>query len=213
MQQDFDEKYKVYTWKNGMYLHWILNPGLVINELILGQRVPKITLQDKTSDLPRFERNFIPCPHCEKIHDSRTWSPQLGTGFKNWFGLYCPNCGEVIPCLLNVFSFILLAITFPIWGWFKKDLKNTWLKKQPQRFENSDFKTIKNPFRNKGWIKLGLGWGSFMFIFMTFIFPLISGSKITILSVIVAIPIWIMAGLLFGYAMKKIMNKKLSKSS
>ena len=39
------EKYKIYTWKNWMVLHWILNPGLAINELILGQRVPKISLR------------------------------------------------------------------------------------------------------------------------------------------------------------------------
>ena len=47
---EFDkEKYKVYTWKNWMMLHWILNPGLAINELILGQRVPKVSLEDKTN--------------------------------------------------------------------------------------------------------------------------------------------------------------------
>ena len=45
---EFDkEKYKVYTWKNWMMLHWILNPGLAINELILGQRVPKVSLEDE----------------------------------------------------------------------------------------------------------------------------------------------------------------------
>jgi hypothetical protein len=35
-----EEKYKVYTWKNWMMLHWIINQGLAINELILGQRTP-----------------------------------------------------------------------------------------------------------------------------------------------------------------------------
>ena len=56
------EKYKIYTWKNWMVLHWILNPGLAINELILGQRIPKISLEDKISNKPRIERTFIPCP-------------------------------------------------------------------------------------------------------------------------------------------------------
>jgi hypothetical protein len=53
-------------------LHWILNPGLAINELILGQRVPKVRLEDKTIDKPRIERVLIPCPHCETLHDGRT---------------------------------------------------------------------------------------------------------------------------------------------
>ena len=98
------KKWKVYTWKNWMMIHWMINPGLVINELILGQRVPKVTLEDKESNKPRIERSYVPCPHCEKLHDSRTWSTQNNTGFKNWFGLYCNNCGKIIPCLINIFS-------------------------------------------------------------------------------------------------------------
>ncbi|MGK0413746.1 MAG: hypothetical protein ACJA1B_001954, partial [Polaribacter sp.] len=110
---EFDkEKFKVYSWKNWMMLHWILNPGLAINELILGQRIPKISLEDKISDKPRMERSFIPCPHCKTLHDGITWSTQNRTAFKNWFGLYCTNCEKIIPCLMNAFSFILLAITF-----------------------------------------------------------------------------------------------------
>lgn len=57
-------KCKVYTWKHWMILHYILNPGLAINELILGQRVPKITPEDKSSEKPRVERSYVPCPHC-----------------------------------------------------------------------------------------------------------------------------------------------------
>ena len=82
MEFDKDE-YKVYTWENGMVLHWILNPGLAINELILGQRVPKVSLEDRASDKPMIERSFVPCPHSEKIHDGRTWSTQTGTAFKS----------------------------------------------------------------------------------------------------------------------------------
>ena len=66
---EFDnKKWKVYTWKNWMIIHWIINPGLVINELILGQRIPKIYLEDKESTKPRIDRTFVPCPHCEKLH-------------------------------------------------------------------------------------------------------------------------------------------------
>jgi hypothetical protein len=30
------KKYKIWDWKSPVILHWIINPGLVINELILG---------------------------------------------------------------------------------------------------------------------------------------------------------------------------------
>ena len=79
----------------------MLNPGLAINELILGQRVPKIMLIDQISDKPFMERTYVPCPHCDTYHDGRTWSQQNNTAFKNWFGLYCPNCGDIIPCIRN----------------------------------------------------------------------------------------------------------------
>lgn len=146
-------------------LHWIINPGMVINELILGQRVPKISLEDKESGKPRIERSYIPCPHCEKIHDNRTWSTQNGTAFKNWFGLYCPNCREIIPCLWNIFSIITIAILFPIWFFLKDRLKENWIRKQSNRFEKLDLNSIPNPYEGKGWMKVGLGWGFFMFFF------------------------------------------------
>jgi len=206
----FDKsKYKVYTWRNWMVLHWILNPGLIINELILGQRVPKITLEDKTIDKPKFERSIIPCPHCETLHDARTWSTQNGTAFKNWFGLYCNSCGKIIPCIISVFSLIILIITFPIWVWFKDKVKNKWLEKQPQRFKNIEIEKIPNPFGNKSWIKIGLSWGLFMFIIMSVLFPLYFGSEINFKTILLSIIIWTISGLLFGYTMKLFLNTTL----
>jgi hypothetical protein len=209
---EFDkEKFKVYSWKNWMMLHWLLNPGLVINELILGQRIPKISLEDKISDKPRMERSFIPCPHCKTLHDGRTWSTQNRTAFKNWFGLYCTNCEKIIPCLMNAFSFILLAITFPIWGWFKKSLKANWLKKQPERYKNLDISKTPNPFEKNNWIKTGLSWGAFMFVIMSVLFPYFGNHEITLLSIVLGLVVWTLGGLLFGYTMKKFMIKTIHK--
>lgn len=211
---NFDKtKYKVYTWKNWMMLHWILNPGLIINELILGQRVPKITLEEKTTNKPRFERGFIPCPHCETLHDSRTWSTQNGTAFKNWFGLYCNTCGKIISCLINVFSLIILIITFPLWGWFKSKMERAWLEKQPERFKNIKLEKVPNPFDKKSWVKTGLGWGAFMFIMMTIIHPLYDGTEISLRTILLGIVIWTISGLLFGYSMKSFFSKTLNKQS
>jgi len=56
----FDKiSYKIYPWKSWMMLHWIFNPGLVINELILGQRVPSLSAKDKTIDKPRSENTLV----------------------------------------------------------------------------------------------------------------------------------------------------------
>ncbi len=65
-------KFKIWIWRNPVMLHWIINPGLAINELLLGQRVPKVSLEDKTIDKPRFEKTMVPCLHCETLHNGRT---------------------------------------------------------------------------------------------------------------------------------------------
>lgn len=202
----FDKKYKVYTWKNWMYFHWIINPGIAINELIFGQRVPKVTLIDKTSNKPKYESSFIPCPHCNTLHDGRTWSTNNGTAFKNWFGLYCHKCNQVIPCLTNIFTYLILATTYPIWGWFHVSLKNKWLENQPKRYNNLDLETQPNPYEGNGWMKQGLNWGLSMFVIMTFLFPLIMGEKITLLKIAIGIPVWTIGGLGFGYSMKSLMG-------
>lgn len=207
------DKYRVYTWKHWMLLHWILNPGLAINELIMGQRVPRISLEDKTSEKPRAERTFVPCPHCEKLHDGRTWATHNGTAFKNWFGLYCSNCGKIIPCLTNGLSFIILALTFPIWGWFKESLKAKWLEKQPERYKNVNIEMTPNLMDKKTWIKTGLSWGAFMFLIMSVGFPYIDGQEITLKSTSIGLIVWTIAGFGFGYTMKLFMNKKGRKNA
>ncbi len=204
------EKYKVYTWKNWMVLHWILNPGLAINELILGQRIPKVSLEDKTINKPRIERTLVPCPHCETLHDGRTWSTENGTALKNWFGLYCKNCGYTIPCLTNVLSFIILVITFPIWGWFRQSLRVKWLKKQPERYENIDIENIPNSFDKKSWIKTGLIWGVFMFLIMSIGLPYFGGQEITWKASLLGFVAWTIGGLVFGYTMKLFTNKTIN---
>jgi hypothetical protein len=203
-----EDRYKIYTWKHWMLLHWILNPGLAINELLLGQRVPKITLEDKTSDKPRIERTFVPCPHCESLHDGRTWSTENGTAFKNWFGLYCPSCGEIIPCLVNATSMIIMVVTFPVWGLFRNMLKDYWLKKQPARYANIDINKTTNHFSDARWVKSGLGFGLIMFLGLDIAAPYLVGQADTITNLLPKAVIWTVAGLGFGYFMMKYLGTK-----
>jgi hypothetical protein len=204
-------KFKIWNWKNPVMLHWIINPGLVINELILGQRVPKTMLIERDSSKTLQEKINVPCPHCGTIHSGLKWSTK-NNGFKNWFGLYCDNCGKTIPCLTNLTSYLILALTFPIWMWFKDSLKQNWLQKQPSRYNNLDLQNVPNPFEGYGWIRQGLYWGLFMFVFFNVLFPLINGESLILRKVLFGIPICTIGGLAFGYTMKLINRKRTIKT-
>lgn len=205
-------KFKIRNWKSAEMLHWIINPGLVFNEIILGQRLPKVMLIEKNTSKTFQEKTKIPCPHCGTLHSGLKWSTK-NNAFKNWFGLYCDNCGKTIPCLTNLTTFLLLSLTFPVWIWFKDKWKMTWLKKQPERYQNMDLKNVQNPFEEYGWIKLGLFWGLFMYIFMVLLFPLIDGEGLSTWKVVLGIPIWTIGGIGFGYTMKLINGKNIKKQN
>lgn len=194
-------KFKVWTWKQPLTLLWLINPVIAINELFLGQRIPKIMLVEKNSSKLLIEKTKVPCPHCKTIHSGLKWSTK-NNAFKNWFGLYCDNCGKTIPCLTNFTSYLLLALTFPIWIWFKDKWKKAWLKNQPERYKNLDLENVPSPFEGYGWVRKGLNWGMFMFIFMTLIAPLIFSESITLTSTIIKFFGWAIAGLIYGYTMK-----------
>lgn len=65
----------------------------------------------------------------------------------------------------------------------------------------------------KDWVKVGLGWGVWMFLAMAFVWPLIEGEKIILKTVIIKCIYWIIAGLVFGYlsAKYKIAKTKFKK--
>lgn len=207
-----EEKYKIWDWKSLVILHWMINPGLVFNELILGQTIPKVMLIERKGNKPFYERSLVPCPHCGTLHNGLKWSAQNKTAFKNWYGFYCDHCGEIIPVQKNLTSLLILAITFPIWGWFKKSLKENWLKKQPERYLKLKLEISENKNSTKNWLKYGLLWALLMYVTMTFLFPLIQHEPISTTIALIGIPIWILGGLGFGYTMKVWMNRKGNKT-
>lgn len=98
---------------NPLLLHWVINPGLAVNELLLGQRVPKLSLECQDCKLPLLERSLVPCPNCGVVHDGRIWAGH--SAFGNWLGLVCPSCTQRIPALWGLASLALLALTSPVW--------------------------------------------------------------------------------------------------
>ena len=91
------EEFKSYTPKNWIMRHWVWNPGLAINEVVLGQRIPKLM---RTCDACGGQS--YPCPHCAQSIDLMTWS--RGQAFGHWGGLHCPHCHGEIESLCNVFA-------------------------------------------------------------------------------------------------------------
>ena len=130
MQYD-KNRFKIRALPHPLVLHWVLNPVIMFNELIFGQRLPKVTLIDKKSDKSSMEGCYIPCPHCETLNDSRLWAK--GNTFEHWFGFVCPSCHEIIPCLWNIFSLAILAITFPLWYFPARFFRRRWLEKEKER--------------------------------------------------------------------------------
>lgn len=56
-------------------------------------------------------------------------------------------------------------------------------------------------------MKGAIFWTLLMYVAMTFIFPLAEGSEITLKKALIAIPVWIIAGVCMAYINKKYNTK------
>jgi len=183
-------------------IHWILNPWIAINEIILGQRIPKRMLICESCKLPYIERQYIPCPHCNTLNDARIWSCRFKYMFGNWLGLVCPACGEHIPCLWNITSLIIIGITSPLWyfpyHFYFRDRKTVKPILDTENLKTM-VKIIENPL-----YKTGLPWSVFMWTINSFI-PCLWGYLKTgyfdYHKMFFDGVIWFLGGLFFGTAL------------
>lgn len=89
--------------KAGVSAGWVLMPWLAINELYLGQRLPR-----------RHERCmpcgaiYVACSRCDASVENLDWN--ACKPFWSSAGMRCEPCGARIPCWRNVFA---LAIQWP----------------------------------------------------------------------------------------------------
>lgn len=199
-------KYKIMKLPNVVILHWVLNPGLCINELILGQRLPKATLIDETSDEPLSERSYVECPSCETIHNLKLWGK--GNGFRHYNGLYCPICEEKIPSLLNVFSILLLVLTFPLWKPAQLIYGERFKAWELVRLR-ANSEDAAEPVNASG-MKMGLSFGAAMGVFFLVQAVLIKGWSVE--AVCISIVSALLAGVFFGMTMKFVLSRKGRKS-
>ena len=207
MQYDRN-RFKIWAIPHPLILHWILNPVAVFNELILGQRIPKVSLIDKESSKPLMERIYIPCPNCETLNDVRLWAK--GNAIGHWFGYVCPNCHQIIPCLWNIFSLAILALTCPLWYFPIRLVRQRWIEKEKERLAN----VLERPLiqaKTIHWVPIfTFLWGGFMWLIMEFLpqmWKVLNGGKWDLTIMLVTLPIWLVAGFTCGLLMSLWMNK------
>ena len=191
--------FKRWQLPHPLILHWILNPGTAFNETVLGQRLPKTQLICQECDGPLWDRAYIPCPSCGEMHLGRLASGKRGFG--NWRGIACPSCRQPIPCLWNVFSLLVLLLTFPLWAlpyflYFRK-------RPLPPLFILEDGKPPAPKALTKStWVFMGAAWGGLMWIFMSVV-PVLSGGGQASgwSSALIGLPICMLGGIAFGFLM------------
>ena len=199
-------------WHKFACFHYVLNPGVAVNELVLGQRLPMRTLVCKACDLPLHERSYVPCTECGTLHGFEVQRHYFAFG--NYFGLFCPSCNKEIPCTRNLTARVITGITTPLLSIPIKASKEKWLENRKRKLLalNNDL-TIKQPEPKLSYMKMGIQYGFFMFLFCmimlvsSFLFygtPITSFISLTVSSFIICA----LGGLAFGYSMRWFMEKK-----
>jgi hypothetical protein len=94
------ENTKVWDQRHPAMLHWRWNPGLAVNELAFGQRIP-----ERMEACRECGTWFVRCAACDRSIDTAGWSARDAIG--RWSGLACPECGNDIPCQRNALAGLL----------------------------------------------------------------------------------------------------------
>jgi len=202
-------EFRRWSLPHPLILHWILNPALAFNEIVLGQRLPKTQLICKSCDGPLLERSYVPCPSCGAMHLGRLHSGKQAFG--NWRGIACPACKEEIPCIWNIFSLLILLLTSPFWA----PLYYVYFRGKPLRpmfqTENGKSPALK-PVTKRKWILLGSIWGGLMWLFLSLL-PALNGKgdARSWTAAILGIPLWTCGGILWGFGMWFFMGRAAGK--
>jgi DNA-directed RNA polymerase subunit RPC12/RpoP len=192
-------RYNVWTLPNWILLHFVLNPVLAINELLLGQRVPAVILIDKHCEKPWTERQYARCPDCGELNDA--WAYQTSVG--NYAGLACRACGAKIPTLTNALSWVILRFTWPLWRPLERRYGPALLARQLERGLQ---RTLGSRGAPPSGLKMGLIFGVFMAVF--FIGQQLFMGMPPAAAVIGGLLGGVAAGAVFGAIMKLVMARR-----
>ncbi|MFY9221118.1 MAG: hypothetical protein WAQ98_00525 [Blastocatellia bacterium] len=204
-------------------LHWILNPGLAIFEVVLGMRVPKQLYVCNQCQRHLVERAYVYCSVCSTLHSSLIWSKRNALG--HWFGYVCPKCSAIIPCLWNITSLLVIGITLPIWWFPARFYRHKWLDFEKERLttsqQNLKHQNVSEQIKQINWISRGIiGFGLPMWlVFSSIIFlilpstPRFAGysygkAAIEFLPYFIGgLPLCLLVGAIWGLLMRKRLTK------
>ncbi len=202
-----------------MLLHWVLNPAIAINEVLLGQRIPSVTYCCVNCDRPWAERQYVKCPGCRVFLPPWTWGRANALG--HYFGLFCPDCGHRIPSLMNLVTLIVVAITLPVWLPIWCLVRRRWIpweQDRGRRARDKDVTKILSRSPRYFAITGALGFGIPMWLIFTFLFPYImafgsgqpAGSTRSLPWTVhlIMLVIWLTGGVAFGLLMRWILVRK-----
>lgn len=192
-------RYKLWTLPNWLLLHFVVNPVFVINELILGQRMPAVILVDRHADKPWTARQYARCPECGEMNDA--WAYQTSVG--NYAGLACGACGAKIPTLTNALSGLILILTWPLWKPLERRYGPALLARQRERGLR---RTAGSRGAPASGLKMGLIFGSYMAVFFI-VQQLIMGMP-PAAAMIGGLLGGVVAGALFGGVMKLVTARR-----
>lgn len=198
------------------YMHYILNPGLAFNELLLGQRMPKTILTCKacTTSLPN--RSYVFCDSCGALHGLDVQKQFFGFG--NYFGIYCPGCSKEIKTLRNLTAQIISLVCFPITYFPAKELKRKWLSNRSNQIlllkSNEAGKELQQQkVEDISYTKMGVLFGVSFYLFILLFLGIGVGAGIFKIGIpmVVAVsgfPLCALGGLAFGVLMKLMLDRK-----
>ncbi|MHC5053489.1 MAG: hypothetical protein ACYTKD_02095 [Planctomycetota bacterium] len=203
-----DATMKPFALPHPLLLHWILNPGLAVNELVLGQRIPRSMYVCKSCDRPYAERSYVVCPSCGGVHKGMLWTRR--NAFGHWFGYVCPTCDGVIPCLWNLTSLAVLLVTFPLWWLPVRRIRPRWLAIERRRIGTAVGKEPPLPTL-ESWLLLGIfGWGLPVWAIVTMVMVLLrkGGTRFQTFAVhALFLPAWLLGGALWGWIVSWLMGR------
>lgn len=144
------EQFVTWNWWHPLLLHWIINPGLGFNELVLGQRVPAQLQCCRQCLVGNWltQSTYVVCPHCQGVHRSDLWD--LGS-YGKLQGVVCPDCGCCIPSVRNLVALAVTMVLMPIWWplslWFGPHYQR-WCQRRAQQGRRRSF--ARRPAQRQG---------------------------------------------------------------
>lgn len=131
---------------HAVMVHWLLNPGLAFNEILLGQAVGRdvISCASCSPGVMNNVGKYLLCPSCGRAHKTDLWLRR--NAFGHWRGLICPDCAATIPRAWNATSLLILSLTFLLWWPLLKLFGDQWREKLQKKNQKARERLeAKNP--------------------------------------------------------------------